>query len=41
MLAVVPAGDADAAISALEAAGQGAYKVGEVVEGDAVRLVSA
>jgi phosphoribosylformylglycinamidine cyclo-ligase len=40
MLAVVPAGDAELAISTLEAEGKAAYKVGEVVEGDAVRLVS-
>ena len=40
MLAVVPAESADAAVSALGAAGHDAFKVGEVVEGDAVRLVS-
>ncbi len=40
MLAVVPAGDAELAISTLGAAGKAAYKVGEVVESDAVRLVS-
>jgi phosphoribosylformylglycinamidine cyclo-ligase len=40
MLAVVPAGEAEAAISALGAAGKDAFKVGEVVEGDAVRLVA-
>lgn len=41
MLAVVSAGDAEAAISALQAAGNDAFKVGEVVEGDAVRLAPA
>ena len=41
MLAVVPPSDADAAVEALGAAGKAAYKVGEVVEGGAVRLVSA
>ena len=40
MLAVVGAEDADLAIETLEAAGKAAYKVGEVVEGGAVRLVS-
>ena len=40
MLAVVPAGEADAAVSALQAAGKDAFKVGEVVEGDAVGLVA-
>jgi phosphoribosylformylglycinamidine cyclo-ligase len=39
MLAVVPAADASAAIEALGAAGKDAYKVGEVVEGGAVRVV--
>ncbi len=40
MLAVVPAPEADGAISALGAAGHDAYKVGEVVEGDSVRLAA-
>jgi phosphoribosylformylglycinamidine cyclo-ligase len=40
MLAVVPAADADAAVETLRAAGKDAFKVGEVVEGGAVRLVS-
>ncbi len=39
MLAVVPAAAAEDAVAALGAAGKDAYKVGEVVEGDAVRLV--
>ena len=40
MLVVVPAEAVDEAISALGAAGKDAFKVGEVVEGDAVRLVA-
>jgi phosphoribosylformylglycinamidine cyclo-ligase len=41
MLAVVGAEDADLAVATLGEAGKAAFKVGEVVEGDAVRLVSA
>ena len=40
MLAVVPPGEVSAAIDALAPAGHDAFKVGAVVEGDAVRLAA-